>query len=50
MIWEEDWEIPEKREYLKEQLKVIVGFKVMAYLKKQNRAVSGTFWNGSDAA
>ena len=50
VIWEKDLEIPETQEYLKEQLKVIVGFKVMAYLKKQTKAVSGTFWNGSDAA
>ena len=48
VVWEKDWEIPEKREYLKEQLRVIVGFKVMDYLKKQNRSVSGTFWNGSE--
>ena len=49
VIWEKDWEIPEKREYLKEQLKVIIGFKVMDYLKKQARAVSGVFWAGESA-
>ena len=50
VVWKRDWDDPEKREYLKEQLKVIIGFKVMDYLKKQNRSVSGVFWNGSDAA
>ena len=49
VVWQRDWDDPEKRAYLKEQLKVIIGFKVMAHLKKKNRAVSNSFWAG-DAA
>lgn len=49
VVWQKDWDDPQKREYLKEQLKAIVGFKVMDFMKSQSRAVSNSFWNG-DAA